>query len=344
VSLTLQPGWDISHYQYDSGATRQKADWDHLVSAGIKFVFAKALETGSGLGFHPSGFPLGTDPAWPWHKKQLERVHGSIVKGAYCWIHNDGNEATQADTFLGLLDSDHNPNGWLCAIDLEGSDGFASEAPPGYASVARFAKEFWKQAPGHPLFLYTRKTYWNNKWQDKNAKALGLTLWTAAYPLRDAPGVGNCVDGSDLGTINITAFDSSAAKLSFGYTAKSPYCGGYAGFTGPHASTIIQWGGLTVSNVGTADGDAFKGTIAELHAFTRPSEPAGAVTWRPSPVYADAFILQPAAFHNVAGVNWTPDPVFADAFVAQPRMGTKIKPGSAVVTSNAPTATVTGGV
>lgn len=318
--------------------TANVGDWNGMVTKGVKFVIAKALETGDGKGYHPSGYPLGTDPAWGWHKKQMLRVGGDIQKGAYCWLQNDGDEDTQADTFLGLLNASHDPTGWICALDVEGDDNFGLPNP-GYPSVRRFAREFWRQAPGQPLLLYTRRTYWDNVSPDGDAKALGMTLWTAAY-------VNNLVDGSTLGGIAIADFDANAGKISFRYTAKTPYSGNYAGFNGAQASTIIQWGPLRMPGIGGADGNAFNGTVAQLRALSQPAEPVHKVTWNVPEIAASASVFPITQFGPTAGtpVIWSLPIISAKTVVQDMQMGSHIAPGRAVVTSEAPSAIVTGGL
>ena len=339
MTSTLQPGWVINALSKDAGATSTVANWNAMVTAGLKFVLAKAYEHGSGTA--PSGFPEGTDPAWRFHKTQMERVAGSIVKGAWCFLHN-GGEADQADTFLDLIDeTDHDPTGWLCVVRVDGVHG-QDEPPPGYPSLQRFAKEFWEQAPGHPLILWTRKTYWNSRWGDKSAKALGLNLMTTATALTQ-PNLGNCVDGTDLGSINITAFDTSATKLSFGGNPKAPFSGNYAGFSGHRSSSFILWGTLKLTGSGTEDGVAFDGTVAQLLDLTTVAEPVQNKNHRPSPVFAQGFVTLPTAVASVSNASHTPDPVFARAFIAQARGGQAVSPGTAVVSSDAPSATITGG-
>lgn len=166
--------------------------------------------------------------------------------------------ASQADAFLEAISASHDPSGWLCALDVEAPPNAEYGITAGWPQVRQFADEFWRQAPGYPLFLYTRKGFWiaNIKDGDRpaNAKVYGFAgTWTADY--------------TQIGAVQASQFATATAGLSFAATSATPYAGGYAGFA---ESEIIQYGPLRVAANGATrslDGNAYKGNLARLRVL-----------------------------------------------------------------------------
>lgn len=174
--------------------------------------------------------------------------------------------ASQADMFLDGLNDSHDPSGWLCALDVEAPPNAEYGITPGWPQVRQFADEFWRQAPGYPLFIYTRKLFWNANVRDgdhpANARTYGFAgVWTADY--------------TQVGATYASKFEEATAGLSFAATSATPYAGGYAGFA---VSEILQYGPLKVYANGSTrqlDGNAYKGTLAQLKALATTSAGGG---------------------------------------------------------------------
>jgi murein DD-endopeptidase MepM/ murein hydrolase activator NlpD len=211
---------------------------------------------------------------------------------------------SQAEMFLDALGGD--PTGYMCVVDVEGGTS-AYGLPARWLQVKQFADEFWRQAPGYPLFIYTTRNHWNTSVLDgsapANARDYGFAgIWTA--------------DWSQVGeSIGIARFATDGQDLSFVRTAETPNAGGYAGFT---RSTLLQWGspdyvagGLRYLRNGTyyrVDGNAFDGTVRELRGLANgtgdPDVVAGEVPNLYNIVEATALTTLTAAGY-VAGVSDT---------------------------------------
>lgn len=300
----ILPGIDISHWDFDAGRS-SGTQINAVVAAGIQFIFAKASE---GITY--------VDPSWAFHKRKLLHFDGTIQKGAYHWLIKDGNEDLQCDHFLDQINVSRNANGWLIGVDIEGDDGYGF-APPDFDSLKKFATRFWLRNPGHPLFLYTRKTYWGAV-GGGNFHAFGgggiALLWNA--------------DGTQISPITLSNFDSTAAGLKFGADAHHPYAGDYAGFSDASASTILQFGRMHAAGV-KFDGDAFKGTMAQLRALALP--PAGsAVVTAPSPVDSTWSLLRPTIISTSSPappVVIVPLPIAERWSIVQPTVSLGVTPG-----------------
>lgn len=171
--------------------------------------------------------------------------------------------ASQARAFLAALGGD--PAGWLCALDVEAAPTEEYGDTARWAQVKQFIEEWNRLTDGHPLFLYTRKSFWNANIKDGgapgNAADLGFVgIWTADY--------------TQGGGIWLSNFADKAGDLSFSSTAATPYAGGYAGF---ERSAILQYGPLRFTD-GTdksLDGNASWMTLAELKALATTSTGTG---------------------------------------------------------------------
>jgi hypothetical protein len=166
--------------------------------------------------------------------------------------------ASQARMFLDAISDTRDPTGWLCALDVEAPPTKEYGVTANWTTVKQFATEFWRHAPGYPLFIYARKSFWNASIKDgtspANARSYGFAgLWTA--------------DWTQVGLVRQVTFDTDTADLSFQNTTATPYAGGYAGF---QESTILQFGeppnGLRVASR-NLDGNAFDGTVRQLKAL-----------------------------------------------------------------------------
>lgn len=260
MSTDRIPGIDISHWQYDAGQTTGSAIAD-LITQGVQFIIAKSSE---------GAF---NDSAWAYHKARLKE-HPEIQKGAYHWPRvNATSMADQCDFFIESMNVNGDLDGWLAVIDLEEADADKFGEPrPSYSNcVVPFSNRFFQQVPGHDLIMYTRKTYWNSpSVGGGDVHALGLKLWSAV-------GIHQLLDGSTDSLVYLNAFDAYGAQLAFGYNnGVNPYSGNYAGFSGPNANVLVQFGGLH-ANQHTYDGDCFNGSLAALRLLAQtnngPNQP-----------------------------------------------------------------------
>lgn len=242
---------------------------------------------------------------------------------------------TQANLFLAGLNASHDPSGWLCAVDFESPPTAEYGLSPGWPQLRQFADEFWRQAPGYPLFLYTSKHFWGLLAPGQNAKAYGFAgLWSADY--------------TQIGSVYASQFAEKTAGLTFSPTSAHPYAAGYAGFP---TATILQYGPLKVyANGGTKalDGNAYPGTLASLRALatglTGPGpDPGDVIVPYVIGEEEDAALDELAAAGLVAGSRTTDnDPVIIEGRVisTDPAAGDTVATGSAVdyVVSDGPVA------
>lgn len=149
-------GVDIARYQGNPAPIKA------IVKAGAGFIIAKATE---GTGY--------VDPSFA---KNMALIKASTaVPGNYHFLWG-GDGAGQCDHFL---DTIGNPNGLICAVDVE---TVRSGPDPEYADVKAFVKRFRDKAPGHPLVLYTGAWFWTSRqFGNPDASALDLFLWNARY-------------------------------------------------------------------------------------------------------------------------------------------------------------------
>lgn len=98
--------------------------------------------------------------------------------------------------------------------------------------IRDFAERFAERSDNHPLFVYTGPSFWRNH-GDHDLKGLG-PLWLAYYP-------GGGYQGDNASTWNLVL--------------------------GGVKPTIWQYGPRPIKGRASVDGDAFRGTRAELEAF-----------------------------------------------------------------------------
>lgn len=161
-------------------------------------------------------------------------IGAGAVPGGYHFLRG-GSGAQQARILYNRLRAHGGPTGFLAVCD--------NESDAGWADTVAFASEWAQISGGHPLIMYSG-AWW---WQQRGWPGADLTpyLWHSRY-----------VSASGYGS---TLYDTVPASW---------WTPGYGGWS---TATILQFSAsATVAGRSPIDVNAFRGTIDDLRALTRP--------------------------------------------------------------------------
>lgn len=228
-------GWDASHYDWDRGSMNLAA----AVRDGIVFGTHKIGE----------GFRYADDRYTDWYSRA--RAAGVGLLGAY-YVNLPGDQQTQADRFLALLDSE--APGWrtgpfVLQVDAEKFDYMDRAPNPTEIRafcdrlVARTASRF------RPVVYAPRWVYGDT------LRGLGYPLWASNY-------------GSNPTVHYRQAYPGDGSTRWVAYSGQTP--------------TILQYGSrCTIGSQTICDANAFRGTLEQLRALVTPA--GGAAGPAPTP-------------------------------------------------------------
>lgn len=216
-------GWDISNFDHGRGPVDMKA----AVAAGISFATHKIGE--------------GVDYTDPFFARWWGQARGVVpVLGAY-YVNHPGNQITQADRFLTLLDQQ--APGWregpfLLQVDAEKFPYM--DRAPNLAEIRQFCDRLVERTGGRfrPVVYAPRWLYGDT------LRGLGFPLWASAY-------------------VNAVGVPFRAAYTGDGDYRWAPYSG--------QTPAIWQYGSQTrIGSQVTCDANAFRGSVADLISLVYP--------------------------------------------------------------------------
>lgn len=161
-----------------------------------------------------------------------------MVVGAYHWLTN-ASVNQQLDHYLDRIASVGGADGMLCAVDVEDTGSNA----PSWGVLRDFVARFNSLTGGHPLLVYSGNWWWSRLgWK----LPVGNTyLWDSRY-----------VDGDGFGSQLYGRVPESWWKPRYGLW---------------NTTTLLQFTSEASVAGQKVDVSAFRGTIDELRALTRPS-------------------------------------------------------------------------